>query len=205
MSERELFLAALDIDDIEKRARFLVEQCGPDLERLKRLQNLLLAKSAAGSFLEPAQSPAADPAYAPTAAGALEAESTVDLLGCDEHIGAVMEQRKWADAEPLLHETLEIREKKEHHSWVTFNTHSLLGGAFLGQKKYAEAEPLLLKGYEGLKAREKDIPKGSENSNPEALDRLIELYTATNKPDEAKKWQTERAKYPAVKPPEPKK
>ena len=30
---------------------------------------------------------------------------------------------------------------------------------------------------------------------PEALDRLIEFYTATNKPDEAKKWRTERWKY----------
>lgn len=33
---------------------------------------------------------------------------------------------------------------------------------------------------------------------PEALRRLIELYTATNRPDEAKKWQAERAKYPAT-------
>jgi hypothetical protein len=45
------------------------------------------------------------------------------------------------------------------HSWLTFNTQSLLGGALLGQKKYAEAEPLLVKGYEGLKTREKTIPK----------------------------------------------
>jgi serine/threonine-protein kinase len=36
---------------------------------------------------------------------------------------------------------------------------------------------------------------------PEALDRLIELYTAINKPDEAKKWQAERAKYPDIAPP----
>jgi hypothetical protein len=30
---------------------------------------------------------------------------------------------------------------------------------------------------------------------PEALDRLIDLYTATYKPDEAKKWRAEGAKY----------
>ena len=35
---------------------------------------------------------------------------------------------------------------------------------------------------------------------PEAIDRLIELSTATNKPDDVKKWQAERAKYPAVAP-----
>jgi Flp pilus assembly protein TadD len=82
--------------------------------------------------------------------------------------------------------------------WTTFNTQSTLGGALLAQKKYAEAEPLLLKGYEGMKAREKTIPKqgGGELRIPEALDRLIELYTAINKPDEAKKWHMERAKYP---------
>jgi hypothetical protein len=31
---------------------------------------------------------------------------------------------------------------------------------------------------------------------PEALDRLIKLYTATDKLDEVKKWRAERAKYP---------
>jgi hypothetical protein len=30
----------------------------------------------------------------------------------------------------------------------------------------------------------------------EALDRLIDLYQAMGKADEAKKWQAERAKYP---------
>jgi hypothetical protein len=30
----------------------------------------------------------------------------------------------------------------------------------------------------------------------EALDGLIELYTAANKPDDVKKWQAKRAKYP---------
>jgi hypothetical protein len=34
----------------------------------------------------------------------------------------------------------------------------------------------------------------------EALDRVIELSTATNKPDEVKKWQAERAKYPKAGP-----
>ena len=57
MSERDLFLAALDIDDVKHRAQFLTEQCGSDQDRLKRLQHLLLAKSAAGSFLESAPIP----------------------------------------------------------------------------------------------------------------------------------------------------
>jgi eukaryotic-like serine/threonine-protein kinase len=57
----------------------------------------------------------------------------------------------------------------------------------------------LLKGYEEMKARESTIPKAPEAQVriPEALDRLIELYTATNKPDEVKKYKDLRAKYPA--------
>jgi hypothetical protein len=70
----------------------------------------------------------------------------------------------------------------------------------LGQKKYDEAEPLLLQGYEGLKARAKSIPPQGSARITEALDRLIELANATGKPDEAAKWQAERAKYPEAKP-----
>ena len=99
-----------------------------------------------------------------------------------------------------------LREKTMPDDWRTFNTRRMLGSALLGQKKYGDAEPLLLKGYEGMKEREKSIPKlaGGEKRIPEALDALIELYTATNKPEEIKEWQAERAKYPEGKPMEKK-
>jgi hypothetical protein len=113
---------------------------------------------------------------------------------------SLVQQKKWTEAEPLLRECLDIREKTQPDVWSTFNTKSQLGGAMLGQRKYAEAEPLLLKGYEGMKRREKAIPPQASTRLPEALDRLIELYTATNKPDDVKKWQAERAKYPAASP-----
>ncbi len=96
----------------------------------------------------------------------------------------------------LVGRCLTIREKTQPDDWRTFNAQSLLGGVLLGQKKYAEAEPLLVKGYEGMKARETTIPEQGKVRVPVALDRLIELYTATNKLDEVKKWQAERAKYP---------
>jgi non-specific serine/threonine protein kinase/serine/threonine-protein kinase len=120
---------------------------------------------------------------------------------------SMLQVKAFPEVEPLLRECLAIRRKQMPDSWLTFNTQALLGGALLGQKKYAEAEPLLVKGYEGMKAREKTIPKtsGGELRVPEALDRLIELYTAINKPDEAKKWQAERAKHPQGKTKTPKK
>jgi serine/threonine protein kinase len=108
----------------------------------------------------------------------------------------LLEQKKWSGAEPILRECLAIRAQVQPDVWSTFNTQSMLGGALLGQKKHVEAEPLLLRGYEGMKLREKTIPPPAIDRLPRALDRLIELYTATNQPDALKKWQAERAKYP---------
>jgi tetratricopeptide (TPR) repeat protein len=111
----------------------------------------------------------------------------------------LLTQQKWSDAETTLRECLAIREKKEAKAWTTFNTMSMLGGALAGQKKYAEAEPLLLKGYQGMKERATTPGANAarlafEQRLTQALDRLIALYTAVDKPEEVKKWQAERAK-----------
>jgi serine/threonine protein kinase len=107
----------------------------------------------------------------------------------------LLELKVYAKAEPLLRECLAIREKYWPELWITFNTRSMLGGALLGQKKYAEAEPLLLSGYQGMKQRTKSIPAQGRARLPEAVDRLIDLYTATNRAGDAKKWKAEREKY----------
>ncbi|MCS6976088.1 MAG: hypothetical protein NZM31_03630, partial [Gemmatales bacterium] len=66
----------------------------------------------------------------------------------------------------------------------------------------AEAETLLLKGYEGMKARFDGTPKTDSTRAAmqqriiEALDRLIELYMASDKPEEVQKYRTLRANYP---------
>jgi tetratricopeptide (TPR) repeat protein len=100
----------------------------------------------------------------------------------------LLQQKKWTDAETVLRECLGVREKKQPNVWSTFNTQSSLGGALLGQKKYADAEPLLKAGYEGMKAREKTIPPQNKVRLLEAAERLVELYEATERKDEAKKW-----------------
>ena len=108
---------------------------------------------------------------------------------------ALCASRDFTKAESLLRECLAIRDKAQPDDWQTFYTQSLLGGALFGQKNYAGAEPLLLKGYEGMRQREKSITRRHANSLPQALERLIGLYAATNKPDEVKRWRAERAKY----------
>ncbi len=112
-------------------------------------------------------------------------------------IGSTLLQNKaFADAESIFRECLTIREKAEPDAWTTSNMRSMLGGALLGQKKYTEAEPLLIKGYQGLKTREKAIPLSGQVNISQAIDRLIRLYSETQKPDELKKYQSERKMHP---------
>jgi tetratricopeptide (TPR) repeat protein len=101
----------------------------------------------------------------------------------------LLEQKQWTEAEPLLRECLAIRDKQKPVDWLTFNTKSMLGGALLGQKKYAEAEPLLLSGYEGMKKQEDKIPPPGKNRLNQAIERLVQFYEATSKPDDAAKWR----------------
>jgi RNA polymerase sigma factor (TIGR02999 family) len=89
----------------------------------------------------------------------------------------------------LLWNCLTTRERTMPDSWLTFRCKSLLGGALLGQKKYAAAEPLLLKGYQGMKEREDKIPALGKIRVSEALERLVQLYEATGKKEEAAKWR----------------
>jgi tetratricopeptide (TPR) repeat protein len=98
---------------------------------------------------------------------------------------------KFAEAEPLARECLRLREKLIPDKWSRFNAQSMLGGSLLGQKKYAEAEPLLLAGYEGMKQRERSIPAASQVRVKETLERLVELYEATNRPEKAAEWKQE--------------
>jgi tetratricopeptide (TPR) repeat protein/tRNA A-37 threonylcarbamoyl transferase component Bud32 len=103
----------------------------------------------------------------------------------------LLRQDKHAEAEKPLRDCLAIRRQKEPAAWSTFNTQAQLGAALLGQKKYAEAEPLLLKGYEGMKQREAMIPPQGKVRLTEALQWLVQLYDAWDKPDEAARWRKE--------------
>ena len=46
----------------------------------------------------------------------------------------LIQQRRWAEAEPVLRECLAIREKVQPDDWSTFNARCQLGGSLLGQK-----------------------------------------------------------------------
>lgn len=57
------------------------------------------------------------------------------------------------------------------------------------RRKFDEAEPLLIEGYEGMKVREDKIPAAGKVRLTEAIQRLVDLYTAWEKPEEAAKWK----------------
>jgi tetratricopeptide (TPR) repeat protein/tRNA A-37 threonylcarbamoyl transferase component Bud32 len=110
-------------------------------------------------------------------------------LGClSENL---LEQKKYAEAEPFARDCLAIRAKNRPDGWTTFHTRSLLGGALLGQEKYSEAQPLLAEGYAGMKEREAKIPKDGKVYLTRALERLVQLHDARGNKAEAARWRKE--------------
>src|SRR5262249_19062573 len=103
---------------------------------------------------------------------------------------ALLGQRDFVEAESFLRLYLDLAGKKLPDGWRRSARVSALGACLLGQKKYAEAEPLLRKGYEGLRQHEERIPASLRRARrTEALERLVQLYDAWAKPDEAAKWR----------------
>jgi hypothetical protein len=66
---------------------------------------------------------------------------------------------------------------------------SLLGEAMVNLGNYAEAEPLVVPGYEGMKARAARIPVPDTPQLLKAAERVVRLYEAWGKPDEANGWK----------------
>jgi serine/threonine protein kinase/tetratricopeptide (TPR) repeat protein len=102
---------------------------------------------------------------------------------------ALLDATAYAAAEPLLRESLALAEEQAPGAWSTHHVRSLLGGALLGQQKYADAEPLLVQGYEGLKRRAVQVPPEQQSNVATALERLVQLYDAWGRRDEAAKWR----------------
>jgi serine/threonine protein kinase/tetratricopeptide (TPR) repeat protein len=116
------------------------------------------------------------------------------------HAGALgrkhLQQKEYAEAEPLLRQNLSRHEAWRPNDWSRFHRESLLGESLLGQKKYADAEPLLIKGYEGMKQRAAKIPAPFKQYLTKAGERVVRLYDDWGKPEEAAQWRAELARKP---------
>jgi serine/threonine protein kinase/tetratricopeptide (TPR) repeat protein len=102
-----------------------------------------------------------------------------DLILCGRH----------AIAEPILRESVAILQQKPD-DLTKSHAQSSLGDVLLEQKKYVEAEPLLVRGYEGLKAREAQIPPLYARFRiSQAGERVVRLYEAWRRPEKAAEWR----------------
>jgi hypothetical protein len=109
---------------------------------------------------------------------------------CLEELAEMLRlQGKRVEMEAPLRESLAIYETRLPDSWWGFSIRSELGGVLFEQEKYTEAEPLLLSGYEGMIQREDKIPDRYKGHVRRALQRLVKLYEATNRPNQSAEWK----------------
>ncbi len=124
---------------------------------------------------------------------ALGDEHPNTLTSINNMVALLNARVRYAEAEQLVRESLpiNIRIRGENH-WRTAEARSLLGEALAGLERYDEAETHLLDGHAGLDA---SLPGGRRTKKlPPSIERLVRLYDAWGKPDQAAEW---RAKLPA--------
>jgi len=115
-----------------------------------------------------------------------ELASTLANLGRN-----LLMQQRWADAEPVIREALDLRRKAIKpdgpSAWQITSTTGMLGEALLGRALtessttlFAEAEPLIIEAAQLLPAdsRVPKTPAGMPDRKREALERAVRLYTA---------------------------
>jgi hypothetical protein len=109
----------------------------------------------------------------------------------DRVADVLLKHRQPSVAETYLRECLAICEEKLSDDWLLFVTKSRLGEALAGQNKFEDAQPLLIEGYEGLKESRSKQPSVVGPHLTRAAERLVDLYTSWDKPDEAEKWRSQ--------------
>jgi hypothetical protein len=100
-----------------------------------------------------------------------------------------LEEKKYADAEPLLREALAGYEKTAPGSWPQYRSQSLLGASLAAQTKFAEAESLLVEGYRGMIQKTEAIPFEYRSGIGQAGLRIVQFYEGWGKPDKASAWR----------------
>ena len=100
-------------------------------------------------------------------------------------------QKQYSEAEVCFRDLLRHFQKTKPEEWELFNTESWLGACLVSQTKFEQAEPILLSAYGGMRSREKTIPlqEGRAGDLRMAIDRIIQLYDASDKKDKADEWR----------------
>lgn len=111
---------------------------------------------------------------------------SLSMTGARELLAEVwLEHDRFDEAEDALREVLEARRAASRPAPYTT---SLLGGCLVGQSRFEEAEPLLVRTWPVL-SRSRSLTPGARER---ALDRIIGLYEAWDRPAEAAEWRSRR-------------
>jgi tetratricopeptide (TPR) repeat protein len=168
--------------EIQRRAIAQAQAGGPynRAELESRLVDLLLAKG--------------DLVGAATVSWGSGAQQLGESLITDPALGAslvlrsqtLMEEGRFEEAAALLRGCLATRQKAlpEGH-WLIADTMSQLGAAVAGAGKFAESEALLLDSYAAMADNRRVLP----DRKRQAIERIIRLYEAWDKPDRASEWR----------------
>jgi tetratricopeptide (TPR) repeat protein len=126
-------------------------------------------------------------------AGSLPVAVSLRMLG-----EFLLEQERSTEAEAAFREVADIaRAALPRNHWRLFEIESMVGRALAGQGRFEDAEALVVDGY--LHMRDNTQVPADEVSR--ALTRVIDLYTAWQKPDEAAKFRAKGQTGTAVRAP----
>jgi eukaryotic-like serine/threonine-protein kinase len=125
-----------------------------------------------------------------------EGPASASYAAASARLGAnLVRQEKFADAEPLLRAGLDVLRQTPAAAVEALRTQTALGAALAGRRQFVEAEPLLVQSHDGLKALAEQPPGKKQNdARPEralaeAVEDLVRLYAAWDKPAKAEEWR----------------
>jgi serine/threonine protein kinase len=112
---------------------------------------------------------------------------------------ALQAQSKWAEAEPVFDEALELCARRleqpgQPGTVRCMSIRRMLGEVLLRLNKPAEAEPLLLAAYEGLKGKWEKI------DFEKSMSQLAELCETNGRPAKAAEWKSKLADFKKMHP-----
>jgi tRNA A-37 threonylcarbamoyl transferase component Bud32 len=101
-------------------------------------------------------------------------------------------QKQYGAAEELLRQSVAVFDGQQSKSSERYDAHSLLGVCLTARQNFTEAEPLLVRSYHRLKESTAQPTVCHKRLVAAALDRVIALYEAWGRPEEAAAWMKER-------------
>jgi tetratricopeptide (TPR) repeat protein len=108
----------------------------------------------------------------------------------------LLRQGRPGDAELIVRDIWALNAKRSPERWETRFLQSWLGKLLAEQRKFKEAESALLEAHSGLERVVATIPEIRRNQElVRSAERLVGLYEATDRFQDAEKWRQEKAKW----------